>query len=175
MDSPLLPPCPASLLPSSGVLHEVENLTLSVKPQSTSLFPRPIISQHSKSDPNILDHDVHLDNSIEACRRRDAFEERLRLSPYDSPDFWSTSSSESGSEKMSSTSLADLPEELQQSILSILMGNLKSTTSAANEGHGTRDWRRAMRHPRAKEITNLALVCQTWKKIVQERLYRHSE
>ena len=173
MDSPLLPPCPEPQLSASGVLHEVESLTLSAKPHRTSLFPRPIISQHSKSDPNILDHDINLDNSIEACRRRDAFEEHLRMSPYDSPDFWSTSSSESGSEKMPTIGLADLPEELQQSILSILLGNLKSTSSAANAGHGTRDWRRAMRHPRAKEITNLALVSRTWRKIVQERLYRH--
>ena len=72
--------------------------------------------------------------------------------------------------------LTSLPEEIQQRILDMLMGNLKPISPSAtreNQAYGTRNWSDSMRHPRAKELTNLALVTPAWRRMVQERLYRH--
>ena len=92
------------------------------------------------------------------------------------------SSSDTARDPAPTTQLMDLPEELQQLILSLLLGNLRSTSAAASsaaagarDGHGTRDWSRALRHPRTRTATDLALVSRTWRTLVQERLYRHGE
>ena len=70
--------------------------------------------------------------------------------------------------------LEDLPAEIHQGILDILVGNLNSTLSSSAEGSQTmRNWSNAMRHPRRRQISDLALVSQTWRRMVQERLYRH--
>jgi hypothetical protein len=72
------------------------------------------------------------------------------------------------------THILDFPQEIQQNILDHLVGNLGSTSSKVS-GNGTRNWNHAMRHPRAKEHTNLALVTPSWTRLIQERLYRHSK
>ena len=68
-------------------------------------------------------------------------------------------------------SIDDLPIEIQESILNHLAGSLGSPKSS----HGARNWSNAMRHPRRKQLSDLALVSQTWRPLIQERLYRHSE
>jgi len=72
------------------------------------------------------------------------------------------------------TRLQDLPEEIQQGILDSLMGNLSSTSSSAVvRSQGMRDWSTAMRHPRGRQLSDLALVSKEWRRMIQERLYRH--
>ena len=68
--------------------------------------------------------------------------------------------------------LLDLPKETQQHILDYLVGNLGAISSKGTR-NGTRNWNNAMRHPRAKEHTSLALVAPLWTRFIQERLYRH--
>ena len=70
--------------------------------------------------------------------------------------------------------LQELPEEIQQSILDILMGTLGSiSSSAVNTTHAMRNWSSAMRHPRCRQLSDLALVSEIWRRMIQERLYRH--
>ena len=71
--------------------------------------------------------------------------------------------------------LTDLPEEVQQIVLDMLAGNLRSTSSTATDHYGTRNWSNALRHPRAKELSNLTLVTPAWRRMIQERLYRHGQ
>ena len=73
------------------------------------------------------------------------------------------------------TNLKSLPEETQEAILEHLVGNLSSISSSAGVRNGTRNWNNAMRHPRARELTNLALVSPLWRHMIQQRLYRHSK
>ena len=75
-----------------------------------------------------------------------------------------------------STQLQDLPEEIQQSILNILIGNLRSTSSSMpQQNQSTRNWSNVMRHPRRRDLSDLALVSRSWRCMVQERLFRHSK
>ena len=80
------------------------------------------------------------------------------------------------SNKTKPTRLQDLPEEIQQGILDGLMGNLSSTSSSAVvRRQGMRNWSTAMRHPRGRHLSDLALVSKEWRRMIQERLYRHGE
>ena len=76
--------------------------------------------------------------------------------------------------KRGQTSLTTLPDEIQESVLEYIVGNLCPISSSAGTRNGTRNWSNVMRHPRAKEVTNLALVAPAWRYMIQERLYRHS-
>ncbi|KAI9807826.1 MAG: hypothetical protein M1825_005131 [Sarcosagium campestre] len=70
--------------------------------------------------------------------------------------------------------LVDLPLEIHEGILDHLFGIRASTLSSASESSPTRHgWSSILRHPRRKQLSNLALVCKTWTGLVQERLYRH--
>jgi hypothetical protein len=71
--------------------------------------------------------------------------------------------------------LQQMPEEVQQRVLDHLLGQLSSISSTSKDGSGTRNWSNVLRHPRSKNGANLALVSQSWRRMVQERLYRHSE
>ena len=74
------------------------------------------------------------------------------------------------------THFEDLPAEIHQGILDMLVGNLNSTSSSPLEGHQSmRNWSNAMRHPRRRQLSDLALVSQTWRRMVQERLFRHGK
>jgi hypothetical protein len=74
-------------------------------------------------------------------------------------------------------SLQQIPEEIQQSILDILVGTLRPTSSLkkGQNNPGMRNWSAAMRHPRGKNVSNLSVVSVAWRRMIQERLYRHSE
>ena len=69
----------------------------------------------------------------------------------------------------------DLPEEVQQIFLDMLVGNLKPTCPSSATSHGMKNWNNAMRHPRQKSLSNLALVTPLWRYMIQSRLYRHSK
>ena len=66
--------------------------------------------------------------------------------------------------------LSDLPIEIQEHIMDYLAGPLGSASSS----NASRNWNHAMRHPRRQQLTQLALVCPSWKVMVQERVFRHS-
>ena len=76
----------------------------------------------------------------------------------------------------SALGLMDLPEEIHQRVLDMLMGELRPTTSSATDSnHALRNWNHAMRHPRGRKLANLALVTPLWRRLIQERLYRHGK
>ena len=66
----------------------------------------------------------------------------------------------------------DLPVEIHEAILDHLLGE---RTSSSTGGLRMRSWAKALRHPRRKDLANLALVSQLWRPLVQERIYRHSK
>ncbi|KAL8647637.1 MAG: hypothetical protein Q9226_006352 [Calogaya cf. arnoldii] len=76
--------------------------------------------------------------------------------------------------KPPSVRLTGLPVEVQEGVLDHLAGHLIGITPAsAGTSSGSRNWSTAMRHPRRKQLSDLALVSKTWRALIQERLYRH--
>lgn len=74
------------------------------------------------------------------------------------------------------TTLNDLPPEIQDVIIGQLSGSLNSAASGGPfEPNGARNWNMVMRHPRRKQLSDLALVTRVWTSLVQQRLYRHSK
>lgn len=72
--------------------------------------------------------------------------------------------------------LEDLPLEIQGLILDYLFGDLHSVTSTSTSLHpAVKRISSAMRHPRRKALTDVALVSPAWRELVQERIYRHSK
>jgi hypothetical protein len=74
--------------------------------------------------------------------------------------------------------LSDLPVEIQESILDHLFGARASTTArhaSSGSGYAVRGWSNTLRHPRRRQLSNLALVNRIWRQLIQERLYRHSQ
>ncbi len=73
------------------------------------------------------------------------------------------------------TSFVDLPAEILEEVVGFLVGDLGPTsTGTPGWNHGARNWSTAMRHPRRKQLSDLALVSRSWRCMIQERLYRHS-
>ena len=69
-----------------------------------------------------------------------------------------------------------LPWEILEGIVGHVLGHLGSTLScSSNSLHTVRNWNTVMRHPRRKKVADLALISPTWRKLIQERIYRHSE
>lgn len=72
--------------------------------------------------------------------------------------------------------LNDLPPEIQDAIIGHLSGSLHSAASGGSfETNGARNWNMVMRHPRRRQLSDLALVTRVWRDLVQQRLYRHSK
>jgi hypothetical protein len=72
-------------------------------------------------------------------------------------------------------SIMDLPEEIHQRVLDMLMGELRPAASRSADGnHALRNWNHAMRHPKGRQLAALSLVTPSWRRLVQERIYRHS-
>ncbi|KAI0396474.1 hypothetical protein F5Y17DRAFT_419235 [Xylariaceae sp. FL0594] len=72
--------------------------------------------------------------------------------------------------------LSQLPLEIHECILDQIFGYRVSTTSPSSlsiPSVNSRSWSTALRHSRRKELSNLALVCPSWRILIQERLYRH--
>ncbi|KAL8804297.1 MAG: hypothetical protein Q9182_002662 [Xanthomendoza sp. 2 TL-2023] len=73
-----------------------------------------------------------------------------------------------------SVRLTGLPVEVQEGIIDHLAGHIVGIfPSSAGIPHGSRNWSTAMRHPRRKQLSDMALVSKTWRGLIQERLYRH--
>lgn len=76
----------------------------------------------------------------------------------------------------SKSHVQDLPPEILEAILGHVVGHLGSTLSdPSGPQHNVRNWNAIMRHPRRKNVANLALVSDTWRRLIQERVYRHSK
>lgn len=72
--------------------------------------------------------------------------------------------------------LETLPPEILEGIVGHVVGHLGSTTSdPPGTQHTVRNWNAIMRHPRRKKVADLALVSHTWRRLIQERVYRHSK
>lgn len=72
--------------------------------------------------------------------------------------------------------LENLPPEILEGIVGHVVGHLGSTTSdPSGSKHTVRNWNAIMRHPRRKKVADLALVSHTWRRLIQERVYRHSK
>ncbi|KAL8946041.1 MAG: hypothetical protein Q9222_007507 [Ikaeria aurantiellina] len=70
--------------------------------------------------------------------------------------------------------LPELPVEVQEGIIDNLAGHIIGIIPASPASTcGSRNWSTAMRHPRRKQLSDLALVSRTWRRLIQERLYRH--
>ncbi|EGD89644.1 hypothetical protein H113_03290 [Trichophyton rubrum MR1459] len=72
------------------------------------------------------------------------------------------------------THFNDLPPEIHETILDHILGvrgsTLASITSATVT---TSSWSKALRHPRRKALSDLALVSRAYRALVQGRIYRH--
>ncbi|KAI9739826.1 MAG: hypothetical protein M1834_006547 [Cirrosporium novae-zelandiae] len=76
--------------------------------------------------------------------------------------------------RRSVTTFNDLPAEIHEGILDHLFGVRAATASSRTAGNsGQRGWNTILRHPRRKQLSDLALVNPLWRRLIQERLYRH--
>ena len=70
----------------------------------------------------------------------------------------------------------NLPIEIHEAILDHIFGERASTVTANSPSKpSARSWSKALRHPRRKALSNLALISPIWRPLVQDRIYRHSE
>jgi hypothetical protein len=93
-----------------------------------------------------------------------------------SPASSSSSSSSSSIDHRCRIQFADLPVEIHEAILDHLFGVRGSALASITPATSTASsWSRSLRHPRRKALSNLALVCSSWRPLVQERIYRHSQ
>ncbi|KAG5296521.1 hypothetical protein I7I50_09722 [Histoplasma capsulatum G186AR] len=68
----------------------------------------------------------------------------------------------------------NLPIEIHEAILDHLFGVRGSTLASLSPSKSRpNSWSKALRHPRRKALSNLALVSSQWRPLVQERIYRH--
>ena len=72
--------------------------------------------------------------------------------------------------------LENLPPEILEGIVGHIVGHLGSAASdPSSPHHAIRNWNAVMRHPRRKKLADMAIVSYTWRRLIQERIYRHSE
>ncbi|KAJ5177302.1 uncharacterized protein N7500_000001 [Penicillium coprophilum] len=68
----------------------------------------------------------------------------------------------------------NLPVEIHENILDHLLGKRASAGVHTSYGKSSaQNWTKALRHPRRKALSNLALTCRMWTGLVQSRIYRH--
>ena len=70
----------------------------------------------------------------------------------------------------------NLPIEIHEAILDCLFGErAPASATVTHVKSAARSWTRALRHPRRKALSDLSLISQVWRPLVQSRIYRHSE
>lgn len=153
----------------------------SISPTVSSVTDLPIPSQKSTGDlkgrtppllrkPSRIKHRPQDDIEVQSLSQG----EDVLLSPSDN-DRLTFHAILASRTKPRSVHLTDLPIEVQEGIIDHLAGNLLSTTSDVSSiRNGCRNWSVAMRHPRRRQLTDLALISRTWRRLIQERLFRHS-
>jgi hypothetical protein len=76
----------------------------------------------------------------------------------------------------SNSRLCDLPVEIHECILDHLFGvraSASSRTASPGKSKVLRSWGTVLRHSRRREVSELALVSNKWRQLIQDRLYRH--
>lgn len=69
----------------------------------------------------------------------------------------------------------NLPIEIHDAILDCLFGErAPASATVTHRKTAARSWTKALRHPRRKALSNLALISQVWRPLIQARIYRHS-
>ncbi|KAL1962223.1 hypothetical protein VTN77DRAFT_9879 [Rasamsonia byssochlamydoides] len=77
-------------------------------------------------------------------------------------------------QRRSDLQFENLPIEIHEAILDHLFGERASTQTSASSGKpSAQSWVKALRHPRRKALSNLALISRVWRPLVQDRIYRH--
>jgi hypothetical protein len=76
------------------------------------------------------------------------------------------------------SALCNLPVEIHECILDHLFGvRLSASVATRNTSSGRskvlRSWGSVLRHSRRREVSELALVSEKWRQLIQDRLYRH--
>ncbi|KAK4866766.1 hypothetical protein LT330_007929 [Penicillium expansum] len=68
----------------------------------------------------------------------------------------------------------NLPVEIHEIILDHIFGKRASAGDHTAYGKSSaQNWSKALHHPRRKALSNLALTCRVWTRLVQSRIYRH--
>lgn len=149
----------------------IHNFTPCQKPSTSDVHfpfstPRRTRAPSITSITDILDLDRQCGRKLTLRARGTACEERPRchddlLSPR-------TQRSHTGSR----LSIEDLALEVQGKILDYIFGDMNSVHPSSSLPR-SRNVASAMRHPRRKAVSDLALVSRQWRELVQERIYRH--
>ena len=153
--SPALPTHPTlSSLAASAAISDRHAKSSTVPPTgSPTLVPRSSY-RHRPED------DIHIQTNTQGGYAEAQSVAHLPVSPPSSPR---------PQRQSSCKSISDLPVEIQETIVNYLVGELGAPMSTRS----SRNWSNAMRHPRRKTLSDLALVSNTWRPLIQERLYRH--
>lgn len=139
---------------------------------SSSIFPIESTDSTSTRDHEDSDLPLSLQNPLspetklpQTCVSSPTTSIDISMSESTSPDCFGRS-----------IQFVDLPNEIHESILDYLFGARGSTLASITPATSTASsWSKALRHPRRKVLADLALVSRTWRRLVQERIYRHSE
>ena len=130
---------------------------LTVKPPPTS---KPRFRNQTEDDISVQSLSQAGDQSIDAAD-----------DPFLIPVLKSRKDSESPK-----SHVQNLPPEILEGIFGHVVGHLGSTSSdLSGSQNNVRNWNAIMRHPRRKNVADLALVSVTWRRLIQERVYRHSK
>ncbi|KAH8752644.1 hypothetical protein F5882DRAFT_432495 [Hyaloscypha sp. PMI_1271] len=99
----------------------------------------------------------------------------LRPNGSERQDDYPVHSLQAPQSESSSSALNDLPTEIHEQILDHLSGVRSSASSrtTAGKSKALRGWGTALRHSRRREVSELALVSNKWRELIQDRLYRH--
>lgn len=73
---------------------------------------------------------------------------------------------------LSCSPIEQLPTEILDCIVGHVGGHL-GAASLSGRSERLRNWNAILRHPRRKAISDLALVSPNWRRLVQERIFRH--
>ena len=155
------PPQPVTML--------VDDISLNVG-GSTTLARS--LSKSSARDPTLKLHQAPKGPKIAKT------EDDIGLQPqsnFDDQSIWSGEVPNVSVSQPQTTNLEDLPSEILELIAGYVVGHLgsASTGSSGSENH-IKNWNEVMRHPRRKNVADLALISRTWRRLIQERIFRHS-
>ncbi|KAJ5974973.1 hypothetical protein N7481_008680 [Penicillium waksmanii] len=78
--------------------------------------------------------------------------------------------------KNPSSAFSSLPSEIHDKILDYLLSRKVSVSSpSVTVDSSPTSWAKVPRFSRRKKVTDLTLVCHSWRSLIQSRLYRHIE
>ena len=146
--------------------------------EETPFTPTPLLRSLSKSSPRDPTAKLHPPPKLPAPRTEDDIKVQPQ-SVQDDQSIWPSDDATSAPAANLSTHpqsyLEDLPAEIQELIAGYVVGRLGSTNSGTGGSEKViKNWNEHMRHPRRRNVADLALVSPIWRNLIQERLYRHS-